>query len=162
LFRLPATAIFAKWFLGAREMRAALPITSAAAAIGIDEVNRKVYQRRRHIRYPIRVAVSVQWAAPQGRRGSLRGRTRDISEGGAFVVSRTLPPLGAFVELEIQLTARQTGTPSSRLEMQGEVLRVETPSNKPSQWGFAINATKTVMQGPPAVPVLDESGVTEK
>jgi PilZ domain len=143
-------------------MRAALPVTSVTAAVGIDEVDRKVYQRRRHIRYPIRVGVSVQWVAPQGRKGWLKGRTRDISEGGAFVVSRTLPPLGAFVELEIQLTTRQTGAPSSRLEMQGEVLRVETPSSRPSQWGFAINATKTVMQGPPAVPVLDESGFSDK
>jgi hypothetical protein len=160
LLRFPAAVIFAKWFLGAREMRATLPITSAAAAIGIDDVDRKIYQRRRHIRYPIRVGVSVQWVAP-GRKGSLKGKTRDISEGGAFVISRTLPPLGAFVELEIQLTTRQAGAASSRLEMQGEVLRVETPSNKPAQWGFAINATKTLMQGPPAAPVLGESGLPD-
>jgi hypothetical protein len=43
---------------------------------------------------------------------------------------------------------RQTGGPSSRLEMRGEVYRVETPTGRESHWGFAINATKTVMYGP--------------
>lgn len=143
-------------------MRAVLPLASASAAIGMDDAARQVYQRRRHMRYPIRVAVSVQWLAPKGRKGFLKAKTRDISEGGAFVFSRVLPPLGALVELEIRLSSWQTGSPSSRLEMQGEVLRVETPSSRQSLWGFAINATKTVMYGPPAVPVLDESGLSEK
>jgi PilZ domain len=137
-------------------MRAVLPTNSVATSIGIDAVDRPFYQRRRHIRYPIRVSVSVQWLARGGRSGCLKGKTKDISEGGAFVLSRALPPLGAVVELTIQLPVKQARAASSRLEMQGEVYRVETPNGREPEWGFAINATKTVMYGPAADPVLAE------
>lgn len=129
-------------------MRAALISNNGATAVGIDTVNRQFFQRRRHLRYPIRVAATVQWAARIGPKGCVKVKTKDVSEGGAFVYSRVLPPLGAIVELTLQLPVRQTGGPSSRLEMRGEVYRVETPTGRESDWGFAINATKTVMYGP--------------
>jgi hypothetical protein len=62
--------------------------------------------------------------------------------------------LGAIVELSIQLPVKQTGEASCRLEMQGEVFRVETPTGHESRWGFAVNAIKTVMHRPEACPVL--------
>lgn len=136
-------------------MRTAIYSHSAMGAIGLDATDRQVYQRRRHIRYPIRVPVSVQWVSHRGGGGSLKGRTKNISEGGAFIYSRVLPPLGAAVELKMQLPVSQSGVVSSRLEMQGEVFRVETPSGRESQWGFAIYATKTVMHGPADPPVFD-------
>jgi PilZ domain len=137
-------------------MRAALISNSGATAVGIDTVNRQFFQRRRHLRYPIRVAVTVQWLARTGPKGCVKAKTKDISEGGAFVFSRVLPPLGAIVELTVQLPVKQTGAPSSRLEMCGEVYRVETPTGRESKWGFAINATKTVMYGPSSRVGLDK------
>lgn len=136
-------------------MRASLISDCPATSAALDPVNRQFYKRRRHIRYPIRVAASVQWLAPRGQKGCIKCRTKDVSEGGAFVFSRILPPLGAIVELRMDLPVKPTGAASSRLEMQGEVYRVETPSGRESSWGFAINAIKTVMYGPENSPVLD-------
>lgn len=135
-------------------MRAALTLNGLGSSLRVTSVTRHFYQRRRHIRYPIRIPVSVQWLAPRGQKGSGKARTKDISEGGAFVFSRTLPPLGAIVELKVHLPPKQAGAASSRLEMQGEVLRVDTPSGRESLWGFAIYATKTAIFGPKDSPVL--------
>jgi hypothetical protein len=106
------------------------------------------FYRRRHIRYPIRVPVEYK-SSDATREGEIvKAKTRDISEGGAFVLTRLLPALGTSMELIMRLPGTQAGTTPLVVEMTGEVIRLETPSGRENQWGFAINARKTVFRSP--------------
>jgi len=100
------------------------------------------------MRYPIQVPVRFSWSVRNGamlaRYGAMRqgkGRSRDISEGGAFVFARNLPPVGASISLSIQF--RSAGSRFLRMEVTGEVVRVELPLERKLHWGFAV-ASKTV------------------
>lgn len=117
------------------------PLTTSSRGGIIEEL-----YRRRHIRYPLRVPVEIQLPAADGKSEIIRARSRDISEGGAFVFTKTLPALGTNMELIIRLPVAQTGAAPSMLEMKGEVIRLETPSARENQWGFALNARRTVFR----------------
>ena len=106
------------------------------------------FYRRRHIRYPLRVPIEYKRFTPAQESETVKSKSRDISEGGAFVLARVLPALGTSMELTMRLPGTQAGTTPLIVEMTGEVIRLETPSGRESQWGFAINARKTVFHGP--------------
>lgn len=106
------------------------------------------FYRRRHIRYPLRVPVEFQTSSQGRQREAVRARSRDICEGGVFVLCKTLPALGANMELIMRLPAPQGSTASLVLEMTGEVIRIETPSGRENQWGFAVSARRTIFRSP--------------
>jgi hypothetical protein len=78
--------------------------------------------------------------------GEGEGRSRDISEAGAFVLTNALPPVGASIDLAIQLPAWQVGAAALRMEMTGEVIRVDVPPGQERKWGFAISSLKTLLK----------------
>jgi len=102
--------------------------------------------RRRHLRYPLAAEVRYQWSARNLVMGEGEGRSRDISEAGAFVVTNALPPVGASIDLAIQLPAWQVGAAALRMEMTGEVIRVDVPPGQERKWGFAISSLKTLLK----------------
>lgn len=106
------------------------------------------FYRRRHIRYPLRVPVEYRSSLAIREGETVKAKSRDISEGGAFVLTRTLPALGTSMELIMRLPGTQAGTAPLILEMTGEVIRLETPAGRENQWGFAVNARKTVFRSP--------------
>jgi PilZ domain len=75
--------------------------------------------------------------------GHGEGHSRDVSEGGTFVLADALPPVGASIDLTIQLPAWQVGAAALRMEMTGEVIRVDVPPGHERKWGFAISSKKT-------------------
>jgi c-di-GMP-binding flagellar brake protein YcgR len=128
-------------------MRTALAASGLAMTSGREGVIEEFY-RRRHIRYPLRVPVEFQIPSHGQQREAVRARSRDISEGGVFVLCKTLPALGANMELIIRLPAAQGATAPLVLEMAGEVIRLETPSGRENQWGFAVCARRTIFRSP--------------
>lgn len=128
-------------------MRPAIAASGPAIRSSREGVIEEFY-RRRHIRYPLRVPVDFQMPSKGQQRETVRARSRDISEGGAFVLSKTLPSLGANMELTMRLPAAQGGTAPLVLEMTGEVVRLETPSGRENQWGFAVCARRTIFRSP--------------
>ena len=102
--------------------------------------------RRRHLRYPVEAEVKYQWSTQSSTLGEGDGRSRDISQGGAFVLTNALPPVGASIDLTIQLPAWQVGAAALRMEMTGEVVRVDVPPGNEQKWGFAVCSLKTLLR----------------
>jgi PilZ domain len=93
---------------------------------------------RAPMRYPIPASVTFNWLARNGMQRQGKGRSRNISEGGAFVFTRKLPPVGASIILSIQFPKTTAGGQVLTMEMTGEVVRVELPLERKSNWGFAV------------------------
>lgn len=66
------------------------------------------------------------------------GRTRDISEAGAFILSSKCPPTGAKIGFRIFLPDLPGAEHRTRLEGDGQVLRVEQVPERKGCSGFAI------------------------
>jgi PilZ domain len=81
---------------------------------------------RNRVRYRLSAAAFFFWEGPQGHRLSAEGVTRDISVAGAFIYTRTCPPVGATLELEILLsTAPRGGVKTVQIKTEARVIRVE-------------------------------------
>jgi hypothetical protein len=83
-------------------------------------------ERRNKSRYPI--AQTVQWRGKE----SFAGVTRDISSGGAFIVSGTRPTMNQRIELRIEWPALLNGSIPLMLVTWARVERVERN-------GFAVS-----------------------
>jgi hypothetical protein len=93
-------------------------------------------KKRGHRRYSIHLPVVFTWSAGSGAMRQGRGRSRDISELGAFVFARNLPVVGASICLSIPF--QSPGGRTMQMEMTGEVVRVELPLRRKFHWGFAV------------------------
>ncbi len=103
-------------------------------------------QVRRQIRYPLRAPVTFTWVGRDGVRHDGKGSSRDISEGGAYIVTKTAPPIGAGVLLEIRFPYLPELDRFHRIEMDGRVVRVDLLLDNRAGWGFAISSARTVLQ----------------
>jgi PilZ domain-containing protein len=93
---------------------------------------------RTQMRFPIAAPVKFNWLARNGTQHQGTGRSRNVSEGGAFVFTRKLPPIGACIDLSIQFPSAALNGRILRMEMTGEVVRLELPLDHKSKWGFAV------------------------
>ena len=93
--------------------------------------------RRKSIRFPLQTPVIFWWKNESGVRKQAEGQSRDISEGGAFVVAAHCPPLGAIVELRMDLQALPNAKGAPLIEYEGQVVRVERPNGNQGN-GFAV------------------------
>src|ERR1700733_3492350 len=109
-------------------------------------------QVRRQIRYPLRAPVTFHWIGSDGLAHEGKGNSRDISESGAYIVTRNSPPMNAGVMLEIRFPYLPELDRFHRIEMDGRVVRVDLLLDNRAGWGFAISAQRTVLQE------VDESG----
>jgi hypothetical protein len=103
-------------------------------------------QVRRQIRYPLRSPVTFHWIGRDGIAHEGKGNSRDISEGGAYIVTRNSPPMGAGVMLEIRFPYLPELDRFHRIEMEGRVVRVDLLLDSRAGWGFAISSQRTVLQ----------------
>jgi PilZ domain-containing protein len=103
-------------------------------------------QVRRQIRYPLRAPVTFTWIDRDGVTHEGKGNSRDISEGGAYIVTRSSPPIGADVLLEIRFPYLPELDRFHRIEMDGQVVRVDLLLGNRAGWGFAISSRRTVLQ----------------
>jgi hypothetical protein len=102
---------------------------------------------RHSMRYPIHARVTFRWSTRNGLHRQGKGKSRDISEGGAFVMARNLPPIGASICLSIEFPRTDTSGRLLCMEMGGEVVRVELPLARKSNWGFAVASSRTTLHG---------------
>lgn len=82
--------------------------------------------------------MTFRWADGSGECQHGEGRSRDISEHGAFVFTPVCPPVGANVSLTIDLEGIPDEIGTLQVEVNGEVLRVEQSFEKSGAGGFAI------------------------
>ncbi len=97
------------------------------------------------MRYPIHAPVTFFWLARNGAQRQGKGKSKNLSEGGAFVLARSLPPVGASISLSIHFPHSATGGRLLHMEMTGEVVRVELPLGRKSNWGFAVACKNTAL-----------------
>jgi hypothetical protein len=90
----------------------------------------------RKTRYLINVPVVFHWSC-EGQVNGGTGFTRDISAGGVYVFSSTVPPVGSPVAMEVRLPPLAASGPGLRLQAEGHVVRVEGTQG---QEGFAVAA----------------------
>jgi hypothetical protein len=81
---------------------------------------------RNRVRYRLCAAAVFVWDGPHDGRLHGEGLTRDISVAGAFVFTRTCPPVGALLELEIFLAPiHGSGVKTVQIKTEAKVIRVE-------------------------------------
>ena len=95
-----------------------------------------VRQARRTLRFPLQTPVTFWWTNGGGQRQKGEGRSRDVSEHGAFVIAPICPPVGANVVLTLDLEGIPDEIGLLPVELEGEILRVETAPAEPV--GFAV------------------------
>jgi hypothetical protein len=102
-----------------------------------DELNRHSIsmELRNRVRYRLSADAAFTWQGPQQNRLLGEGKTRDISVGGAFIFTRTCPPIGARIDLDIFLPLDQpSGARIIEIKTEATVIRVE---HAPAGEGFA-------------------------
>ena len=102
-------------------------------------------QPRKAIRFPLEAPIVFQWA-DSGIEKRGEGRTHDISEVGAFVLSRMCPPAGTEISFNIFLPLLPGFEPKTRVEAVGRVLRVEQARGLEGRDGFAILSQHTLLR----------------
>ena len=102
-------------------------------------------QRRRTMRFPLDVRVVFWWLDASGAPCQGQGRSYDVSELGAFVISRACPPVGTGVDLRIAISARPDTPRNLRVDVHGRVVRVEKIKGDEGRDGFAIVTDQAIL-----------------
>jgi hypothetical protein len=95
-------------------------------------------EARASVRYRFGTPAVFSWEGQSGGRLKGEGITRDISVGGAYILTPTCPPPKVVIQLEIFLTSPGTTGRSLRIAAEGRVLRVEHPAKGKARGGFAV------------------------
>ena len=92
------------------------------------------------LRFLLQTAVKFWWTNGSGEALQGEGRSRDVSEHGAFVFAPNCPPVGTRLQLTIDLEGIPDEIGALPVEVQGKVLRVEqSPAERGMlTGGFAI------------------------
>jgi len=93
---------------------------------------------RTAIRFPVKAPVHFWWEDELGNARQGAGLSRDISERGVFVFAPICPPAGSPVRLRLSLEGLPGGAREMRMEIEGQVLRVEESGPSKSSRGFAV------------------------
>ncbi|HKW62505.1 MAG TPA: hypothetical protein VJN89_08180 [Candidatus Acidoferrum sp.] len=112
------------------------------------------------IRFPL-VARTVFWWVDSGVTKRSEGRTRDISEKGAFVLASLCPPQGIEIGFNVFLPPLYGSEQKTRVEANGRVVRVELAEGYKECEGFAILIEHIVLLVNNDVPKQGESGGNE-
>jgi len=100
---------------------------------------------RKAIRFPLEAPIAFRWA-DSGIENRGEGRTHNISEVGAFVLSSMCPPAGTEISFNIFLPLLPGFEPKTRVEAVGQVLRVEQARGLEGRDGFAILSQHTLLR----------------
>lgn len=100
---------------------------------------------RKVMRFPLE-APTVFWWMERGTVRQSEGRTRDISEDGAFVFARTCPPRGIQIGFKVFLPVLPGIERKTRMEADGQVVRVEQARGREECEGFAVLTQHMVLR----------------
>lgn len=95
-------------------------------------------EMRKEIRYRLDIPALFYWESADQRRLQGEGVTRDISVFGAFIVSPTCPPVEAPLQFEVVLPSLDDAMPVVRIEGEARVVRVDHPTGRQGENGFAV------------------------
>jgi hypothetical protein len=92
------------------------------------------------VRYALQARVVFQWSDEEGASKVGRGRTRNISQRGAYIEAPDPPPSGTQIAMSIYLPALGGEARVLRVEAEGRVMRVEPGQETESGMasGFAV------------------------
>ncbi|MHB8754320.1 MAG: PilZ domain-containing protein [Candidatus Acidiferrales bacterium] len=93
--------------------------------------------RRLHTRFDLTAPVTYTWTEQDGISRTERGSTRDVSESGLFVLTRSFPPLGAAIQFEVAFSFRDES--QIRMKTEGKVIRVDAGGVGKEVHGFAAD-----------------------
>ena len=100
---------------------------------------------RRVTRFPVDAPIAFWWV-DNGIMKRGEGQTRDISEAGAFVFSNMCPPAGSEIGFRILLPIVPGFEHKTRVEADGQVLRVERAPGREEYRGFAVLTRHTLLR----------------
>lgn len=100
---------------------------------------------RKVMRFPLE-APTVFWWMDRGTVRRSEGRTRDISEVGAFVFASTCPPRGIQIGFKVFLPVLPGIQRKTRMEADGQVVRVEQVLGRDECEGFAVLTQHMVLR----------------
>jgi hypothetical protein len=80
---------------------------------------------RKTLRFLLQTAVTFWWTNGSGESQYGEGRSRDVSEHGAFIFASSGPPVGTSVVLKIDLEGIPDEIGRLPVEVEGQVLRAE-------------------------------------
>jgi len=103
-------------------------------------------EARRQMRYPLRAPIAFEWIGRDGMLHEGKGHSRDLSERGAYVLTRTSPSVGATIHLVIRFPQSEQDNRARRIEMEGRVVRVELLLAGKANWGFAVESTQAILR----------------
>jgi hypothetical protein len=95
-------------------------------------------EARASVRYRFGTPAVFSWEGQAGSRLKGEGITRDISVGGAYILTPTCPPPKVVIKLEIFLSSPTTSGRQVKIATEGRVLRVEHPAESTARGGFAV------------------------
>jgi hypothetical protein len=95
-------------------------------------------ERRGHRRFDLQVQIQFNWKDPKGVRHLGSGRTRDISTGGMFVYTDSLPPQDAEVQTMFSFPASSLVAAGVQMATKARVLRLEPAEPGKAEAGFAL------------------------
>jgi hypothetical protein len=104
-------------------------------------------QPRKQNRYPLDAPVTFLWRDERGNHHEGRGRARDISLGGLFVMTEVCPPLEVSVHVELQLPRLHNEAPALVVQGDGQVIRVESQEASSMGSGFAASIKRLLVRG---------------
>ena len=98
---------------------------------------------RRTVRYALEIDVRYAWTERGVERES-RGRTRDMSPKGAFVVGPVCPPHGSKLTMSFFMPTMRGDSQSPQVQAESQVSRVDSSeSGKPT--GFSVTHVRTIL-----------------
>jgi len=100
-------------------------------------------ERRRFIRQSLDLPVSVQLRPPKGAGPSrVQGRTRDLSNAGAYFWAPTALQIGQPLRLSLEIPCASGGNFSLRIAFEAEVVRVERGKGGEQKMGAAARVLR--------------------
>jgi hypothetical protein len=100
---------------------------------------------RTTIRYPLDASVLFWWKDESGIYRQNEGRGRDASDRGAFVLAADCPPVGTGIRLRICIEGFPDSAAALRIEVEGQILRIEEAWPSGGITGFAVLLSKALV-----------------
>jgi len=98
---------------------------------------------RHAVRYTLEIEVLFTWTECGVERKS-RGRTRDMSPKGAFVIAPVCPPHGSTLTMSFFMPTMQSESQPAQVQAESRVLRVDrSDTGKPA--GFSVTHVRTML-----------------
>jgi hypothetical protein len=103
-----------------------------------------MHDARRAVRYTLETQVIFSWSDTDGSSRESRGRTRDISPKGAYIIAASCPPLGASLAMSFYLPTLTGGSQTIQVRAQSRVLRIDS-SGAGQCAGFSVENVRATL-----------------